>query len=66
MRRPIPDRRHRLAALAAAAALVSACAVAPVAEEETTRLATDPLCQYATPGNALPGFRCRGDFDSWD
>lgn len=66
MRRPISAHRPRLAALAAAAVLMSACAAAPVAEEETTRLAADPLCQYATPGNALPGFRCRGDFDSWD
>lgn len=39
---------------------------APVSEEELHRLATEGECLNATPGNRLPGFRCRGDYDSFD
>ena len=39
---------------------------APVSEEELLRLASEGECVNATPGNRLPGFRCRGDYGSFD
>ncbi len=59
----------RILALAAALAAGGCGAVStwsPIPPEETTRLETDAECRSATPGNRLPYFRCRGDYDSWD
>lgn len=59
----------RIAALALALT-AGGCGVesnwAPIPPEELTRLETDGDCRAATPGNRLPYFRCRGDYDSWD
>ncbi|MCC7273860.1 MAG: hypothetical protein IT561_14415 [Alphaproteobacteria bacterium] len=57
-------------ALVAAALATAGCGAVPapagVPPEESYRLATDGECRAATPGNRLPHFRCRGDYDSFD
>ncbi|MGE0718576.1 MAG: hypothetical protein AB7P02_24220 [Alphaproteobacteria bacterium] len=63
---PSPFRLAALALPLLAAACAAAFTTAEIPAEERTRLATDGECRAATPGNRLPGFRCNGDYDSFD
>lgn len=53
----------RLLSLAGIALAIAGCAqVQPPATAAVEYAMIDPECRNASPGNALPGFRCTGDY----